>query len=277
MVTPQDTETRQGQNIQANGLNIFYEEYGQGRPLLLIHGGLLTGASWGPYVPAFAEHYRVIAPDSRGHGRTANPGGNLSYGLLADDMAALVQALDLQKPLIYGYSDGGQVAIELGMRYPDLPGALVIGGAYPELTEESQKSVRTLLGEADTPDVDIERFEREYPDFAEGLRKDHGPGAWKSLVKQVKPMWNAMLNYTPEAFASITVPTLVLVGDRDGFLPVEDSVAMYRLLPNAELMVVPGAGHGHLIFSAAKIAIIQPLILDFLQRHIGSGEQAEPA
>src|SRR6476646_1292495 len=133
-------ETRHGHYVRANDLNIYYEEHGQhqGKPLLLIHGGILTGASWQPYIEAFAKHYRVITPDSRGHGRTANPTGSMSFRLLADDMVALVQALDLQKPLICGYSDGGQVTLEIGMRYPDLPRALVIGGAYAELTEASR-------------------------------------------------------------------------------------------------------------------------------------------
>ncbi len=107
MTAPEHTETQHGHFIHANGLDIYYHEHGQGQPLLLIHGGTLSGESWQPYRTAFAEHYRVIAPDSRGHGRTANPTGTLSFGLLADDMVALVQALDLHKPLICGYSDGG--------------------------------------------------------------------------------------------------------------------------------------------------------------------------
>src|SRR5687767_3848021 len=128
MTAPEHTETQPGHFIHANGLDIYYQEHGQGQPLLLIHGGTLSGDSWQPYRAAFAQHFRVITPDSRGHGRTANPTGTMSFGLLADDMVALVQALDLHQPLICGYSDGGQVALEIGMRYPDLPQALVIGG-----------------------------------------------------------------------------------------------------------------------------------------------------
>ena len=262
-----------GRYIQANGLDIYYQEHGpsNGQPLLLIHGGILTSDSWRPYLAAFAEHCRVIAPDSRGHGRTNNPSGSsLSFELLADDMAALSHALGLHKPLIVGYSDGGQVALEIGMRYPNLPQALVIGGAYVELTEASSKWVRSILGGDQSPDVDLEKFERENPDFAAGLQQDHGPESWKTLLKQIKPMWNARLNYTLEDFAKVTAPTLVLLGDRDGFVPVEEGVTMYRLLPNSELAVVPGADHMHFIFSPAKIAVVQPIILDFLQRHTNS-------
>ncbi|MGA7733772.1 MAG: alpha/beta hydrolase [Chloroflexia bacterium] len=267
MTTPEHTETRHGHYIQANGLDIYFEEHGEGNPLLLIHGGILTSDSWQPYLAAFAEHYRVITPDSRGHGRTANPTGSMSFGLLAADMAALVQALDLRKPLICGYSDGGQVALEIGMRYPDLPQAIVVGGAHLELTEGSRRWVRSILGDEASPDVDIEQFERDNPGFAAGLQQDHGPDNWKTLLKQIKPMWNARLNYTVDDFTRVVAPTLVLLGDRDGFVPVEDGVGMYRLLPNAEFAVVPGANHTDFIFSPAKVTLLQPLILDFLLRH----------
>jgi pimeloyl-ACP methyl ester carboxylesterase len=270
MTTPERPGTQHGHYVQANGLDIYYEEHGQGKPLLLLHGGILTGDSWQPYLAGMAKHYRVITPDSRGHGRTANPTGSMSFGLLADDMAALMQALDLRKPLVCGYSDGGQVALELGMRYPDLPQALVVCGAYVELTEASRKWVRSILGDEQSPDVDIEQFERANPAFAAMLQQTHGPDGWKTLLKQIKPMWNAQLNYTPDDFAQVVAPTLVLLGDRDDFVPVEDGVAMYRLLPNAEFAVVPCADHGDLIFSPAKITLLQPLILDFLLRHSNS-------
>ncbi|HYP40770.1 MAG TPA: alpha/beta hydrolase [Chloroflexia bacterium] len=277
MTTPEHTEGQHGRYIQANGLDIYYEEHGHGKPLLLIHGGTLTGESWQPYLAGMAEHYRVITPDSRGHGQTANPTGSMSFRLLADDMVALVKALDLQKPLIYGYSDGGQVALEIGMRYPDLAQALVVGGAHLELTEGSRRWVRSILGDEESPEVDFEKFERENPDFAAGLQQDHGPDGWKTLLQQIKPMWNSRLNYTPDDFARIVAPTLVLLGDRDDFVPVEDAVEMYRLLPNAELAVVPGANHTDFIFSRAKIIIIQPLILDFLLRHSDLVAQTAPS
>lgn len=277
MTAPERTDTEHVHHVQANGLDIYYEEHGQGKPLLLIHGGALTGESWEPYLGGMAEHYRVIMPDSRGHGRTANPTGIMTFRLLADDMAALVQALDLQKPLIYGYSDGGQVALEIGMRYPDLPRALIVGGAHLELSEGSRKWVRSILGDAQSPDVDIEKFERENPDFAAMLQRIHGPDNWETLLKQIKPMWNAKLNYTPDDFARVVAPTLVIVGDRDEFVPVEDAVEMYRLLPNAELAVLSNADHTDFIFSAAKVALLEPIILDFLLRHSDAGGTTAPS
>ncbi len=270
MTAPGHKETEAGHHIQANGIDIYYREHGEGKPLLLIHGGLLTGESWQPYIAAFAERFRVIAPDSRGHGRTANPTGIMNFRLLGDDIAALVEALDLHKPLICGYSDGGQIALELGMRYPDLPQALIIGGAYMELTAASSKWVRSILGDEGSPDVDTEQFRRDDPNWAAMLQRIHGKDNWKTLLKQIKPMWNARLDYTRDDFARIVAPTLVLLGDRDGFVEVEEAVAMYRLLPNAELAVLPGSEHTDLIFSPAKVALSQPLMLDFLLRHSDS-------
>lgn len=276
MPAPEHTDTRQGHYVQANGLNIYYEEHGRGKPLILIHGGALTGDSWQPYLSGFVEYYRVITPDSRGHGRTTNSADMMSYRLMADDVAALVRALDIEKPLICGYSDGGQVALEIGMRHPDLPHALVIAGAYMELTEASRTWVRSILGDEQSPEVDTERFERENPGFAAMLQQLHGPDRWETFLKQVKPLWNATLNYTPEDFARVKAPTLVLLGDRDGFVPVEEALLMYRLLPNAELAVLPGSEHSDFIFSPAKVALVQPLILDFLLRHTDTAGQEAP-
>ena len=269
MTKPDHKQPQHGYFIHANDLDIYYQEYGQGQPLLLIHGGALNCDSWQPYLATFAQHYRVITPDSRGHGQTANPTGTMSFALLADDMASLIQALDLHRPLICGYSDGGQVALEIGMRHPGLPQALIIGGAYTELTEASRIWVRSMLGDPQSPDVDIEKFERDSPDFVAMLQQTQKPYGWKTYLHNIKPMWNALLNYTADDFAKVIAPTLVLLGDRDGFVPVEEGLQMYRRLSNAEFAVVPAADHSDFLFSPSKVALAQPLILDFLLRHSG--------
>jgi pimeloyl-ACP methyl ester carboxylesterase len=84
-----------GMYIEANGLEVYYEAYGEGEPLMLIHGGTATSQSWASHLPAFTEHFEVFTPDSRGHGRTDNPTGELGYRVMADDAAALIDALGL--------------------------------------------------------------------------------------------------------------------------------------------------------------------------------------
>jgi pimeloyl-ACP methyl ester carboxylesterase len=129
-----------GQFVAANGLEMYYEEAGSGAPLILLHGGTAIGSSWQPHLTALVKHFRVIMPDSRGHGRTNNPDGQLSYRMMADDFAAFAQALGLTKPFIFGYSDGGQTGLEIGMRYPDLAGALIIGGATYQFSQSQCKT-----------------------------------------------------------------------------------------------------------------------------------------
>ncbi len=232
--------TPTGKYIEANGLRVYYEVYGEGEPLLLLHGGTATSQSWASHLPAFAEHFRVFAPDSRGHGRTDNPAGELAYRQMADDVAALIKALGLQRPLVLGYSDGGQIALELGMRYPGLARALVLGGTQFRFSEAYLEDARALLGIAEGREVDPETLERGQPDFVDYLREAHGhvygPGYWKTYVKQITSLWLTPLHYTSEDFAAVTDPVLLLVGDRDG-VATEESVELFRLLPNAELVV----------------------------------------
>jgi pimeloyl-ACP methyl ester carboxylesterase len=260
--------TPAGTYIEANGLTVYYEVCGEGEPLLLIHGGTATCSSWASHLPAFTQHFRVFAPDSRGHGRTGNPAGELAYRPMADDVAALIEALGLQRPLVLGYSDGGQIALELGMRYPELARALVLGGTQFRFSEAYLEDARALLGIAAGEDeVDPEKLEREQPDFVAYLSEAHGhvygPGYWKTYVRQIAKLWLTPLHYAPENLAAITDPVLLLVGDRDG-VATEESVELFRLLPNAELAVAPASDHG---FIEAKAGLFDALALDFLTRH----------
>src|SRR5918999_6238682 len=196
--------------IEANGIRVYYEAHGEGEPLLLVHGGTATSRSWAAHLPAFTEHFRVFAPDSRGHGRTDNPAGELDYRVMADDLAALIAALGLRKPLVLGYSDGGQIALELGLRYPGLAGALVLGGTQFRFSEAYLEDARALLGITDGEEVDTGKLERDQPDFVDYLREAHGhvygPGYWKTYMKQIALLWLTPLRYTSEDIASITDP-----------------------------------------------------------------------
>jgi pimeloyl-ACP methyl ester carboxylesterase len=260
--------TPAGTHIEANGLRIYYEIHGEGEPLLLIHGGTATSQSWASHLPAFTEHFQVFAPDSRGHGRTDNPSSELGYRVMADDVAGLVGALGLQRPLVLGYSDGGQIALELGIRYPGLVRALVLGGTQFSFSEAYLEAARALLGIAEGDEVDHEKLEREQPDFVNYLREAHGhvygPEYWKSYVQQIASLWLTPLRHTSEDFAAVTDAALILIGDRDEGASPEESAELFRLLPNAELAVAPGSDHG---FIEAKAGLFDALALDFLVRH----------
>ena len=270
MTQPASPPLGDGRYVQVNGLDIYYEEHGRGEePLILVHGGLITGmTNWGPSIPDFEEHFRIIVPDSRGHGRTENPTGEFSYRLMAEDVAAFARALGLDGPLICGYSDGGNIAVEVGMRFPDLPKALAIGAAWHELSESYLEGVRSAFCIDAEGHADPDRMERENPEFAEFLREvGHAQGSdhWKTLLKRLGPMWTTPLRYTPEDFRRIQAPTLVWVGDRDQLVRVEEAVEMYRMLPDAELYVAPNRDH------FTGLGALRVPLTDFLVRQITRG------
>jgi len=259
----------QGRYAEANGLRIYYEEYGAGEPLVLLHRGIAVGHIWEPYLTYFAERYRVIMPDSRGHGRTANPGGWLSYQLMADDIAALIQALGLRQALVCGYSDGGNTALELGMRYPGLARALVIGGAAHKFSDIYANWL-TEFGIHGPGVVDLEYIRRTFPAYVEKWQARHSPqGAdhWESLLRQLSVMWWTPLHYTADDLAQIRVPALIITGDRDETMPLEDTIEMYRLIRGAELAVVPGADHLAVVDRVDQFA---PTVTGFFERQLAS-------
>src|SRR5215213_723632 len=121
--------------IDVDRATLYVEVNGDGAPIVLIHGGLSSSATWAAMLPDLVGEFRVITLDSRGHGRSTNQSGTLSYAQLADDVAALMAALELTRPVVGGYSDGGQVALELAARHPDAASALIVGAAYPEFVD----------------------------------------------------------------------------------------------------------------------------------------------
>lgn len=265
MVQEDSSLSEQGQYVQANGLNVYYEEHGNGQPLILLHGGTDTSQMWQPFLSTFVPHFRVIAPDSRAHGRTNNPQGELSYHLMADDVVAFIQALNLTQPLVFGYSDGGQIALEIGMRYPHLTAALVVGAAWYEFSETYVNFLKTFG--FDGPGlVDFEKLERVAPEWVSFLKTGHARTDdfeyWQTLLKQISGLWWTPLNYTTEDFNKITAPTLILLGDRDGLIELRQAVDMYQLIPNAELVVLPNTTH-----ISALNDLSMSMVLDFLMRH----------
>ena len=261
----ENTPTHQGKFIKANGVNIYYEDYGSGKPLVLLHGGLGSSTRMRPFVPAFSKHFRIITPDTRGHGKTDNPSGEFSYRLLAHDLAEFIKRLELYEPFVCGWSDGGQTALELGMHYPNLAKGLMVGAAWFKFSESYQNSLRFLGVEAPGR-VNYEQTEKAFPQFVDVLRSIHEPGPdyWKELLKQISIMWWSPLGYNANDFERIIIPTLILVGDRDAIVPVEEAVEMYRLIPNAELAIAPNADHG---FPYINPDTFTALCLGFLLRH----------
>jgi pimeloyl-ACP methyl ester carboxylesterase len=262
-----------------NGVTLYHEEHGTGEPLVLIHGGPASSAMWEPLLPELVDGYRVITPDSRGHGRSTNPAGTLSYAQLADDVAALITALGLEKPVVGGYSDGGQVTLELGARHPDVARALIVGAAYPEFaTTGIRETNRALLGADDAGIPDLAQFEANLGEFADLIKSWHpgGDEQWRTLVRQTAPMWLEYEGLTRDDLRRIQAPTLIFAGDRDELYPVDLLLALYRALPNAELAVCPHAEHATPV-TPERAHEFAAAIREFSERHRSSVSEVPTA
>jgi pimeloyl-ACP methyl ester carboxylesterase len=263
-------ENDKGHYVQVNGINMYFEDLGKGPPLILIHGGFSSARfNWGPHIPILSKEFRVIAPDCRGQGKTDNPGGHFSYGLMADDIIGLIKELDLDKPFVCGWSDGGQIVLEIGIRHPDAAGALVVGAALIEPSEHYLEGMKSM-GIDGPGKVDIERLKKAYPEFVAAASQMHSPvygeDYWKDLLVNISKMWANPQEFPGDRISNIVVPTLVLQGDRDDMIPLEDAITMYQKIPEAELAIVPNADHGSV---RSKPELYCSIIADFLNR-IGS-------
>lgn len=248
-----------------NQIDMYYEIHGTGYPLVLLHGGLSNYQSWSAALPALSEYFQVILPDSRGHGLTNNSDNTeLSYRLMADDIIALINMLNLDKPFIGGWSDGGQIALELGINYPDLARGLIVGAAWYKLAQQTLQ-FSDFFGYQLPGSLDIEKFE--------AVLTQHG--YWETLVASagskekllytaqllIKP-WLTDLDYQPEDFAKITSPTLIITGDRDEAIPLEQSLHMYQQISKAELTILPNANHFVVVEQPAKFTTP---VIEFMQ------------
>jgi pimeloyl-ACP methyl ester carboxylesterase len=253
IIMAKNTELSQSSKGYAsvNGLKMYYEIHGKGRPLVLLHGALSAiGTSFGKLLPSLSRARQVVAVEQQAHGHTADIDRPLSIEQMANDTVALLRQLGIEKADIFGWSMGAGIALQIAVQRPDLVSKLVVAsvaynndGLYPEVLqgEETMKPE----GLAGTP------WQEEYSRIA-----PH-PEDWPVLVEKVKRMDLKFQGWTAEEVRSIDVPTLVIIGDSDIVRP-EQAVQMFRLLgggvpgdltglPRSQLAVLPGTTHVTLV------------------------------
>jgi pimeloyl-ACP methyl ester carboxylesterase len=255
--------------IDVNGVELAVRDEGSGIPFVLVQPGLMSSAAYDSLIPRLTDRYRVIAFDSRGHGNSTNPSGELTYELVADDTAALIRSLDLDQPFVGGWSDGGEVGLQVGLRHPGLARGIVAGGTSPETggSEKARASYRKFFHTDDNDEPDLDAFAAEWRDsFLPELQAAHrhGDAQWQDVIRWSAKMWITYKGISQEEARRITTPTLVVLGDRDWAYPIEDGLVLLRWLPNAEFAILPGSDHMRPVYEPTMLAHI---LIDFFQRH----------
>jgi pimeloyl-ACP methyl ester carboxylesterase len=253
--------------VFVNGLNMYYEDHGVGGvPLVLLHGGLTTlNTSFAKVLPSFAKTRRVVAVEQQAHGHTADIDRPLAFEHMGDDTATLLRRLGIECADILGYSDGGNVAISMAIRHPPLVRKLVLAGVnfdneglVPEFVE--------FMNNATAEDIGDELRDAY-------VRVAPRPGDWPRLVAQVAKLNAEFKGWRAEDVQSISVPTMLVIGDRDVVRP-EHAIARFRLLRDSQLAILPGTDHESLMTRGEWPV---PMIIAFLDCRRRRQGQSSPA
>lgn len=255
-----------GNYANVNGLKMYYEVYGTGKPLLLLPGAVSgIGTGFGNLIPLLAIHRQVIALEFQGYGHTADiPERPLSYEQFADDVIELLQVLNIRQTDIFGYSTGAGVALQVAMRKPALVNKLILAsvsykssGRHPELIElEKQLTAEAMKG---TP------YEAEY------LSTAPNPQDWPKHLAKVTVFNQKVQDWSADDIRNIKAPALIIAGDADIIQPGH-VVELHKLfggggigelsMADSQLAILPGTMHTAL---TNKVALLMAMIPDFLE------------
>ena len=232
---------------QVNGIKMYYEVHGTGKPLVLLHGAFNSiTTAFGQIIPALSKTRQVIAVELQGHGRTQDIDRPFSFESMADDVAALLKFLKTDSADIFGYSMGGGVAQQVAIRHPALVRRLIITSSvykYEGWSPETRAILPMLTPEMFEPTPIKQEYDKLAPD----------PKHWKEFINKMKKFVTTTYDFGAERIKAIKSPTLIIIGDGDGVLP-EHAVDMYRLrggsymvdfgpIHAAQLAILPGSSH----------------------------------
>ncbi len=259
--------------IKANGIEMHYELAGQGNCLVMIHGYTDNLNLWYNQVPALSERFCVLTYDVRGFGKTEVTEADYSMGLFAEDLRALLEALGIESACVLGYSMGGRIALEFALAHPDMTVGLILAnsGIGETPSREMQERRQMMAGLLQEGDIEVISELMTEASFSPGL-KERNPEAYakyKSIKMQNDPseylaIMQAIVGAidSPVDFGSVRCPTLIIAGDRDGFMDVKVGEAMKEAIPDAEMHVL-STGHAAMI---EEPETYNRIVLDFLDR-----------
>ncbi len=271
MTTNRTTEAKAtGAYAEVNGINLYYESHGTGRPLILLHGGLGSGEMFEPILPTLSERHRVIVVDLQGHGRTADIDRPIDIRLMADDIAALIDHVGLEKPDLVGYSLGGGVAFFTAVKYPQKVGKLVMASAN---IRRDAIPAEMLAQQAQVSSAAVE-FMKDTPMYQLYQRVAPRPEDFGRLLDKIGESMSKDFDHSEE-MRGLQVPTMLVCADAD-MAPPSHYVEAFKLLDGGlrdggwmgegrpkgghALAVLPGLTHYNLGVSPLFAAVA----LDFL-------------
>ncbi len=245
--------------LPANGIEIHYTVEGAGPPLILLHGASSSAREdWSAQLPMLRQTHTCYLVDARGHAGTRwDVADGWGRDLLVDDLGAFADGLGLASFHVAGFSMGAMTALTFASRYPERVRSALIIAIDTEREPRSRVAKRLM---------DPERIERDDPAWAATLERRHapvqGPGAWRHLLRAIADGVPREEPLTRADLRRIRLPVLYVVGDRDIFVPLEHAVAIVRALPDARLLVLPGAGH---VPQVEQAGVVNPAIAAFLR------------
>ena len=213
-----------GEYADVNGLHMYYETYGSGRPLILLHGGLGSGEMFGPILPALIDGHQLIVPDLQGHGRTADIDRPIALELMGDDIAGLIEHLGLDRPDVLGYSLGGGVALQLEVRHPQTVRRLIIVSAHVRRDAIGAE----MLAQQGQVTAAAAEFMKETPMWELYQRVAPRPQDFGRLLDKIGQSMAKDFDYS-DAIAGLKVPTMIVAGDAD-MAPPSHYVEVFKLL-----------------------------------------------
>lgn len=230
--TPAPIATDRSGQAEVNGISIHYAIYGQGPPVIFLHGGLANADYWGGQVFPVAVHHTVILMDSRGHGRSTRDPRLYGYDLMADDVVALMDRLKVAKADIVGWSDGGIIGIDLAMRHRDR-----VGKVFAFAANTVTSGVKDGVEKNPTFAAFIKRAGQEYQAYSAT------PGEYGAFVDQISKMWAEQPNWSDAQLRAIDTPILVVDGDHDEAIKREHTEYIAATIPHAGLLILPNTSH----------------------------------
>jgi pimeloyl-ACP methyl ester carboxylesterase len=237
-----------GSYVELGGSHTWYAEYGAGAPLVLLHPGGVDSRAFEPNVEALAARFHLYMPDRRGHGRTPDVDGPITFDLMADDLIKFLESVVGEPAYLLGMSDGAIVGLLASLRRPDLIRSLVfVAGVF----HRDGWAPGVLEDEADAPESFAENYGQMSPD---------GRAHYPVVAAKLARMHADEPSLSPEDLKRLTTRTLVMFGDDDQ-VQFEHAIEMYQSIRDCELAVVPGTSHGLLV---EKPSLCHSIIIDFL-------------